>query len=225
VTDGAYVPTLVKNITRVLVSLANLSFENNNRTVDMSSGHTETFRGSVYDLDGDGEPDFSDDDIDGDDLANDVETNIGTDPEDPDSDDDGIPDGYEFEHPVILDPLDGTDAVLDYDEDGLTNLDEYLNGTRPDAADSDGDGVDDPTELECGTDPLNYTDANEDWDGDGFSNSEECKAGTDPLDPDDMPYRPTLDWMLVTIVAVLLIILLLGSALMLLVKRKREEEE
>jgi hypothetical protein len=45
---------------------------------------------------------------------------------DADDDGDGIPDEWEDEYPLILDPLDSTDAQLDPDEDGYSNLEEYF---------------------------------------------------------------------------------------------------
>jgi hypothetical protein len=47
----------------------------------------------------------------------------------PDSDEDGLPDAYELAHG--LNPFDPADAAWDLDEDGFTNLDEYLAGTDP----------------------------------------------------------------------------------------------
>ena len=46
-----------------------------------------------------------------------------------DSDGDGLPDIYEYEHG--LDPLDESDALADSDGDGYTNLEEYEQGTDP----------------------------------------------------------------------------------------------
>ncbi|MCA9488926.1 MAG: hypothetical protein KC621_03365 [Myxococcales bacterium] len=46
------------------------------------------------------------------------------------------------------------DGALDPDADGLTNLQEFLLGTFPDAADTDGDGLDDRAEVLGGSDPL-----------------------------------------------------------------------
>jgi hypothetical protein len=219
VTDMTYVPTLINNITRIHVTWHDLAFQENNRSVFMDKSHTEIFNGSVNDLDGDGEPDFSDDDIDGDDLLNDVENSIGTDPANPDSDSDGIPDGFEFDY-QILDPLSAGDSSLDPDEDGLTNLEEYLNGTFPDNADSDDDGVDDLEEIDCGLDPLNSTDADEDWDDDGSDNGEECRAGTDLLDPDDSP-TPEVN---VTLILVIVLVGLVAIVLVLLLLRRKIAE-
>lgn len=50
-----------------------------------------------------------------------------------DSDKDGIPDDVEIQ--LGLDRLDPTDALLDKDLDGVSNLDEYLLGTNPDDPD------------------------------------------------------------------------------------------
>lgn len=48
-----------------------------------------------------------------------------------DSDADGLPDVFELERRQFLDPLNRSDALLDFDGDGLTNLEEFLNGTDP----------------------------------------------------------------------------------------------
>ncbi|MGI9243420.1 MAG: LamG-like jellyroll fold domain-containing protein, partial [Verrucomicrobiales bacterium] len=56
-----------------------------------------------------------------------------------DSDADGIPDEYEDRYP-FLNPMDPSDAPLDEDTDGLSNLGEYEEKTKPDVADSDEDG-------------------------------------------------------------------------------------
>ncbi len=217
VTDMTYVPTLINNITKIHVSWHDLVFQGNNRSVSMMLGHTEIFNGSVNDLDGDGEPDFSDDDIDGDGLLNNVENSIGTDPTNPDSDSDGIPDGYEFDY-QMLDPLAAGDSTLDPDGDGLTNLEEYLNGTFPDFADSDDDGVDDLKEIGCGMDPLNATDADDDWDDDGYDNGEECRAGTDLLDPEDRP-EPGID--LILIIAAIVVVVVVLVVVLILIRRKK----
>jgi subtilisin-like proprotein convertase family protein len=47
--------------------------------------------------------------------------------EDPDDDNDGMPD--EFEEANGFDPLDDSDATEDLDNDGVSNVQEYLNGT------------------------------------------------------------------------------------------------
>jgi hypothetical protein len=64
-------------------------------------------------------------DFDGDGLTDDV---------DPDDDNDGMPDDWEITYG--LNPFDPSDAALDNDADGLTNLQEYLGGTDPLVADT-----------------------------------------------------------------------------------------
>ena len=73
-----------------------------------------------------------------------------------DADSDGLPDAWERWHG--LDPGNASDAALDPDGDGLTNLEEYLNGTLPGVRDTDGDGVDDGTEVRRGSDPNDPSD-------------------------------------------------------------------
>jgi parallel beta-helix repeat protein len=118
------------NVTMVLVTHPILVFAYHNRSVDMSTSHTEIFEGDVLDTDGDGEPNFSDLDDDGDSLSDDAEGSLGTDPLLNDTDEDTMPDGWE--HLNGLDPLDLSDADEDLDGDGFTNLEEYLNETDPD---------------------------------------------------------------------------------------------
>jgi hypothetical protein len=50
-------------------------------------------------------------------------------PASPDHDGDGMPDEWEINHG--LNPSDASDGPKDKDEDGYTNLEEYLNGTDP----------------------------------------------------------------------------------------------
>jgi hypothetical protein len=136
----------------------------------------------------------------------------GTDPNDSDSDDDGMPDGWEVQYG--LNPL-VNDASGDADSDGLANLQEYTNSTDPTDSDSDDDGLSDYAEIntyntnpkkadtdEDGlsdgyevntslTDPNDsdsdddgILDGEEDNDSDGFTNSEEEAYGTDSNDTD-----------------------------------------
>ncbi len=65
-----------------------------------------------------------------------------------------------------------TDANLDPDNDGLTNLQEYQNGTDPHNQDTDNDGMPDGWEVTYGLNP-NANDASADKDNDGFSNYQE----------------------------------------------------
>lgn len=78
-----------------------------------------------------------------------------------DLDNDLLPDEYEVR--VGLDPTDPEDAALDPDLDGLINLDEYLYGTDPFEADTDGDGVVDGVEVMEHLDPLNFPKVDERW--------------------------------------------------------------
>ena len=94
-----------------------------------------------------------------------------------DADHDGIEDWWEDE--FGFDPLDPSDASLDPDSDGLSNLREFLAGTNPLLSDSDGDGMPDGWELANGLD-ASTDDAALDADGDGLTNLEEYRAGTDP---------------------------------------------
>lgn len=48
-----------------------------------------------------------------------------------DSDGDGIPDEYETKYKAFLNRHDPNDAVLDFDNDGFTNLEEFQAGTDP----------------------------------------------------------------------------------------------
>jgi hypothetical protein len=101
-------------------------------------------------------------DSDGDGLTDSEEIAIGTDPNDPDSDDDGLEDGYEYDtlhtdptswdsdgdglpdgyevtnstgHSPNLDPIAAADGALDFDSDTNQNGNEYWNGTDPWTAD------------------------------------------------------------------------------------------
>ena len=69
-----------------------------------------------------------------------------------DSDHDGIPDDIEIQNG--LNPNDPTDALLDADNDGLTNLEEYRLGTNMRNADTDGDGIPDLIEIRLGLNPA-----------------------------------------------------------------------
>lgn len=91
-------------------------------------------------------------DGDGDGLADARETFLhGSDPDDSDTDNDGMPDGWEVAGG--LNPLQD-DASGDPDGDTLSNLQEYQYDTDPNDTDSDDDGSPDALEVSIGTDPA-----------------------------------------------------------------------
>ncbi len=149
-------------------------------------------------------------DTDGDGLSDYDEVNTyGTDPNDPDSDDDDLLDGWEVQ--FGLDPNEAdtdedtiADGDEDEDEDGLSNVEEQDAETDPADADTDGDLLNDGDEVNVhGTDPNDPdTDSDDlsdyeevitygtdpksrDTDGDGLSDGEEVNThATNPLDDD-----------------------------------------
>jgi len=127
--------------------------------------------------------DPADNDTDGDGLddGEEVDTYL-TNPLNADTDGDLMPDGWEVNNG--LNPL-INDASLDPDSDGLTNLEEYQEGTDPHDADTDNDGLTDGDEVDkYFTDPT-VSDANCDSDSDGLTNVEEVDTYlTDPLNAD-----------------------------------------
>jgi len=119
----------------------------------------------------------SDNDRDSDCIPDAVETAVGLDPDNRDTDGDGIPDGEE-----------------DLDGDGVNNCLEALLGLNLADADSDNDGIadrdedQDGDELKDWEELLNGTRINGvDTDGDGVSDGDEVRAGTDPTDPSSSP--------------------------------------
>jgi hypothetical protein len=105
--------------------------------------------------------------------------NPGTDPLDPDTDDDGLSDGSEVIH-VGSDPGDP-----DSDDDGLSDGDEVdLYRTDPLDSDTDNDLLLDSFEIAHGFDPLKPREQTQDPDSDGLDNLAEQANQTDPNDED-----------------------------------------
>ena len=103
-------------------------------------------RGVVFIVDDDG-------DDDGDGLVNSAEASYKTDPNDPDTDGDGLSDLDE-----VLVTLTNPNQA-DTDADGLDDLYELkVSGTDPLVADTDGDGYTDGVEVAAGSDPLDPAD-------------------------------------------------------------------
>jgi gliding motility-associated-like protein len=132
-------------------------------------------------------------DTDGDGVMNNVEAANGTDPNDPDTDNDGVTDGEEIygtddsSTPYVptgtsdalnpCDPIPTSPACIlngDNDGDGVSNADEAINGTDPNDSDAD--------EAINGTDPNDS-----DTDDDGVTDGEEINGEDDP----STPYVPT----------------------------------
>jgi len=104
-----------------------------------------------------------------------------------DTDEDGMPDGWELLYFSDLDEVGSSDS----DGDGLIHIDEYTEGTNPNNPDSDNDGLNDGFEVNfLGTDPTL-----EDTDGNGFSDAEEFKCGSDPTDPNSRCFNG-LPWLM-----------------------------
>jgi TolB protein len=113
-------------------------------------------------------------DSDGDGLTDRQEEEIGTDPNNPDTDSDGLSDGEEVLR-RNTDPLNP-----DTDADSLSDGAEVLeHNTDPLNPDTDGDGLSDGEEISLGTDPRNP-----DTDNDGLIDGEESPPCPDPLNPD-----------------------------------------
>ncbi|WP_226975887.1 Ig-like domain-containing protein [Zobellia nedashkovskayae] len=142
-------------------------------------------------------------DCDGDGVTNGTEVTNSTDPYSTDTDGDGVADDVDTD---ALDPCtpvqaagytgyDATNpiwAAADCDGDGVINSTEVVNGTDPYNADSDGDGIDDGQEDLDGTDPLNDCESiggtplsTSDCDSDGVQNSlDACEGFDDAINAD-----------------------------------------
>jgi hypothetical protein len=139
--------------------------DDNDGIADVNDGFSLVAIGNLTDTDGDGIPNdcdqacidvgmTADTDDDGDGVADDLDafpldatevldTDLDGTGNNADTDDDGdlLPDSFENDNG--LDPLDKEDALLDKDQDNLSNIDEYNLGTDINNVDTDGDGITD----------------------------------------------------------------------------------
>lgn len=118
---------------------------------------------------------FGNADYDKDGLTNSTERELGTDPENPDTDGDGLTDGDEVRK-YYTDP-----KKSDTDGDNLTDYAEIFDHkTSPKSPDTDGDGLNDGEEITRKTNPQQA-----DTDGDGLIDGDEVsKHKTDPTKAD-----------------------------------------
>jgi hypothetical protein len=107
--------TLIRNTT-YMVTVSTGAKDNAGNSI--ASEYLLTFK-TLEDTDGDGIPNSLDED----------------------DDNDGMPDSWEEEYG--LNPRSSSDANLDKDNDGLTNLEEYEAKTDPTDSDTDDDGIKD----------------------------------------------------------------------------------
>lgn len=138
---------------------------------------------------------FGNADFDEDGITNTQEAQIGTDELNPDTDGDGLPDGYEYLGSRKVPPgftAEQIDALpttgyrtnplkQDSDDDGLNDREELVvYKTNPISPDTDADGLKDNEEIARKTDPNNP-----DTDGDGLIDGDEVAIyKTDPLSVD-----------------------------------------
>lgn len=138
-------------------------------------------------------------------LANLAEiTTHNTDPSQPDTDMDTLPDGWELANgfdPTVHNGTDGdatNDADADPDGDGLTNSQESDNNTKASDSDTDGDGVNDGAEVGQGSNPNDLNDSQPPPNGTvpvnitfgdpSDSNSEKYRVKLTPLEGDTSGY-------------------------------------
>jgi len=100
-----------------------------------------------------------------------------------DSNSNGIGDNWET---FYFGSLGVVDPDADEEPDGLTNLEEWQNLTRPMVADTDSDGLEDGEEVDTySTDPTDN-----DTDGDGYNDKFEVTNSSDPTDSTSFPPVP-----------------------------------
>ncbi|MCW8138074.1 MAG: Ig-like domain-containing protein [Planctomycetota bacterium] len=128
--------------------------------------HFLVYGGGLADTDGDGLPDL-------------LELELGLDPNNPDTNGNGVRDGDEdFSGGGVPNWV---KVVLGWD---LRSTDTDGNGIPDALEDRDQDRLPDWREVVLGTDPFNP-----DTDGDGFTDNDEVLRGSDPLDPARVPLR------------------------------------
>lgn len=109
-----------------------------------------------------------------------------------DTDGDGIPDDNEVT--LGLNPTNPVDAAEDFDRDGLTNLQEFQQGTDLRNADTDGDSVRDGDEVQTySSSPLLR-----DTDGDSIPDGIEVASGTNPADSSNYNLSKALKAVVIT---------------------------
>ncbi|MGL5440532.1 MAG: hypothetical protein ACRDA4_09210 [Filifactoraceae bacterium] len=124
-------------------------------------------------------------DADGDGLSDNFEKMIGTNPDNMDTDGDGLTDGFEYNYlttDLLLKDTDEnkvSDADEDFNNDGLSNIEEQRLNTDPSSTDTDGDTLKDDDEVNVyKTNPLLR-----DTDNDGIDDADEIKLGLYPTNP------------------------------------------
>jgi hypothetical protein len=129
-------------------------------------------------------------DSDADGLYDDLEIQIGTNPEMADTDGDGISDGLEHfktsNDPTVYDFDCGSNqqnAKIDEDHDGLNKCEETVILTSDKLFDTDSDGMPDGLEIRYGLNPK-YKDRGDDYDFDGTTNFNEVTSHRNPLIPE-----------------------------------------
>ncbi|KGQ44813.1 hypothetical protein, partial [Gallibacterium anatis] len=137
-----------------------VSVQNQNNAEGSKPSKTIEVVAPADDHDGDGIPDSEDPDSDNDGVPDEIEKNGGLDPHNPDTNGDGVEDGKE----------DSDGDGKDNETEVKDNTDPFKNEEDPSlVVDQDGDGIRD--------------DVDTDIDGDGVNNADEKAAGTDPRNP------------------------------------------
>lgn len=174
----------------------NLNITVTNRT--MAANVTLPLDVADIDTDGDGTPNYLDEDDDDDGLTDLEEAALGTSPIDPDTDNDDYNDNDDAF------PLNNTEWS-DNDEDGIgDNTDD----------DDDNDGLTDAEEADKGTDPTLA-----DTDGDGVDDKEDY----DPLDPSVWDSPVEIDPMIWVVLAIVIIVVVVIVAVALSSRRTPPE--